>query len=124
MAVDMTETKVGLSHGKKITSMFYPYSAQGATDNGDWVDAKDWESIFADVTIATTATVSINGSNASTEPANTTHGFTLATALTATGEFKLEAHQIPRWVKIYVSSWTAGDVDVNMKVVRFVSDSL
>lgn len=127
MAVDMTQNLRGIEPipgGKMIVSMYHPFAAEVATSDGVWVDARDWESLLAHVTIATTATVIINGSNASTIPDDTAHGITLATALTATGIFTLEAHNIPRWVKIRISSWGSGNVDVDFKVRKRVTDLL
>ena len=127
MAVDMTQNLRGIEPipgGKMIVSMYHPFDAEVAVSVGEWVDARDWESLLAHVTIETTATVIINGSNASTIPANSAHGITLASALTATGIFTLEAKEIPRWVKIRVSAWTSGDVDVDFKIRKRVTDLL
>jgi len=126
MAVDMAIVVSGVStdSGKVVENLFHPFAAEVATSNGDWVTALGWQSLIADVTIATTATVDLRGSNAATEPANSAHGFELKTALTATGIFELEAFEMPRYVKIRISSWASGNVDVDMKVRALVMDIL
>jgi hypothetical protein len=124
MAVDITENLYGLDSpgSKRAESLFDLFTAEVATSDGDWQDARGWEQILLEITIATTATVSIVGSNAKTEPANSAHGYVVATAVTATGRTEIATAAIPRWFKVYISSWTSGAVDVDMKVVRRIMD--
>lgn len=124
MSTQTSEHTVHVSSAGPVyrTVMRHPYEAHGATDNGDWWDAKDLERIIAEVTIATTATVAFRGSNAVSEPAAATHGYEIATALTASGKFTLEGKDIPRWIKFYISAWTAGAVDVDCKLTERVGN--
>lgn len=88
--------------------------AAGAAADGEWFSAAGIEEMNIEVTISNTATVSIDGSNAATVPANSTDGFAIVSDVTATGTTTLEKKQIPRWMKIHVHAWTSGTVDVDV----------
>ena len=97
------------------------YDGAVATDNGEWFSTAGMQSINNLTTIETTATVSIDGSNETTVPSNATDGIPIVSDVTATGFTALEVDDLPRWIKIHIHAWTAGDVDVDVVRGRLVN---
>jgi hypothetical protein len=82
-----------------------------AIADGVWMDSMDFFQGSIDVTIVTTATVQVRGSDAPTIPANATHGNQVGSDITTSGQYSIL--NCPRWLKARVSAWTAGAVTVN-----------
>lgn len=87
-----------------------------ATADGVWIDSGDFPEGNLEVTIVTTATVQIRGSDAATKPANTAHGHQIGSDITATAGYSV--NHLPRWLKARVSAWTAGAVTVTTTLRR------
>lgn len=87
-----------------------------AADDGTWFDTLNFDEGSIDVSIATTATVVVCGSNAAAVPANSAHGFQIGGDISATGAYIIV--DCPRWLKTRVSAWTAGAVIVNATLRR------
>ncbi len=86
-----------------------------ATDDGAWVDVRGFRHFSLDVSGITTATVQLRGSNATTKPANNTHGRQIGADITADG---LVSAEIPvRWMKARVSAYTSGTVVAHLNAV-------
>lgn len=81
-----------------------------ATDNGVWIDTRGYPDGSIDITIATTATVQVRGSDAAAVPAASAHGNQLGADITASGLYELTNSS--RWLKVRVSSWNSGAVSV------------
>lgn len=100
------------------------YDGEDGNDDGEWMDTLGWDSFNCSAVITSTQTVNLRGSNAATKPADNTHGSAITTALTATGYFSIDRHQIPRWLKVYTSATSGGSSVVTAKVHRFAADRL
>lgn len=83
--------------------------ARAATDNGVWLSTDGYDQVTFHVDGITTATVTINASNAPTIPANSTAGVVRA-SLTADGEVIYDV--LPRWMKCAITAWTTGTISV------------
>lgn len=94
--------------------------AISATSDGAWIDTGDFKDGSITVSIATTATVQIRGSDIgatdSTPPATATSGQQLGSDITASA--CLEITNCPRWIKAKISAWTSGAVNVNVTLRR------
>lgn len=93
--------------------------AVSATSDGVWIDTADFPDGSIEVTIATTATVQIRGSEAATQPAAATSGNQLGSDITATATFDLT--NAPKWIKAKISSWGSGAVTVKVTLRRKVA---
>ena len=93
--------------------------AISATDNGVWIDTRGYPDGSIGVTIATTATIQIRGSDAPTIPANNTDGNQLGSDVTASTT--LDLTDAPRWLKCKISAWTSGAVTVTATLRRRAS---
>ena len=81
------------------------YTAQGSADNGEWFSGDGIESMMIEATI-TSATMSVDGSNAATVPSDATDGLPIVADVTSSGYTSLEQHQIPKWIKIHAEAVT------------------
>lgn len=80
-----------------------------ATGDGVWFDVSKLKSYTIHVKGITTATVSITGSNAPTQPLDSAHE-TLLSSGTFTADGILEKLVTTRWLKARVSAWTSGTI--------------
>lgn len=81
----------------------------GATNNGIWMSTGGYGVGSFHIKGITTATVKIVGSNDATIPANTDHGIEI---VSVTSNAMILVSNLPKWIKAYVSAWTAGTIDV------------
>ncbi len=86
-----------------------------ATTDGAWVDVGRYSKCSIHVDGITTATVTINGSNAQTIPADSANGDAIGSSITADGWVSLDP--LPRWLKARVTVWSSGTVRVDVKAV-------
>lgn len=120
MAITWTTLSVNPQKKEKV-EVAQILAAVTTAANGEWFNSSDTERIVIDVQgIAGGATVTITGSNEATIPAATDHERTIGSAVSADGFVALEAHQIPRWMKIRKSATGSGAVDVFVRRVRNV----
>lgn len=126
MAVDMTAYPKALTPEDKkvLEEIYHPYAAEDSNDNGQWVNADGWLSVCVLATISATASLNIMGSNAATIPANTSHGTALVTKITASGKFNIAEEFMPKWFKVYVTDMSGGAVTADIKVRKYVTDTV
>jgi hypothetical protein len=93
------------------------YTSKTTTDNGVWMDSRDWDRVSICVDGITTGTVAIVGSNAPAKPAATVHGEAVHAALTADG-FAYVTDKMPRWFKVYITVATTISLNVDIFVRR------
>ena len=86
-----------------------------ATTDGAWVDVGRYAKCSIHVDGITTATVTINGSNAQAQPADSANGDQIGANITADGWASVDP--LPRWIKARVTAWTSGTVRVDVKAV-------
>ena len=96
--------------GGRFGQLFKLIDAVSATSDGVWIDATMLQHGSIEVTIATTATVQLRGSNAASKPANSADGFQIGSDITASGGFAIE--HLPRFLKAKISAHTSGAVSV------------
>ena len=83
-----------------------------ATTHGVWYDMTLWNQVSFDIRLGGgTSTVQIRFSNAATKPANSADEIQAGTDITADGIYTLIGPY--RWVKVMISAWTSGTVNVN-----------
>lgn len=88
--------------------------AKVATGNGVWVDTGPFtENGTLHVDGITTATIEVRGSDATAKPADNTHGDIIGSAQTA--DVHLDLTNVPRWLKVRVTAWTSGTIDVTFR---------
>jgi len=100
---------------KQYYRLQYLIDAKAATDDGFWIDTHGYDQYSIQVDGITTATVTINSSNAITKPANSDHQVQRV-SLTSDGERTDVV--MPRWLKARISVWTAGTITVIAKLIR------
>ena len=86
-----------------------------ATDNGVWLDTGGFAEASIEINGITTATVVVRGSNAESKPAASTHRVSLSSQ---TADTIVALTQLPRWLKVQISVWTAGTVVVTAKLMK------
>lgn len=88
------------------------------TGDGEWFDTGDTILMNIEISGITTGGVTLSISNAATKPADTTHGIDFTSEYTANDTVMIDRHNIHRWFKIRVSSWTEGAFSVIVKRIR------
>lgn len=83
--------------------------AKVAVADGVWIDVIEYETVNIHVSGVTTATIQVHGDSSATIPSNPTDGVVMAT-LTANGIVAIPKSDLPRYVKVKISAWTAGTI--------------
>lgn len=95
------------------------YTAHGATDDGEWFDAKGAKGLAVAVSgTSPVGTITVSGSNAETIPADTADGATINSATNGTSIF-VDEHEMCRWIKVHLSAYTGGDFTVELNLKRY-----
>ena len=89
-----------------------------AVDNGKWFDCRGVTGMSFMVSGVTSATVEMDGSNATEIPADDTHKEKIKSR-TSNGHMSLKDGDITRWVKIRVQRYTSGTLNVSVRRIRF-----
>lgn len=99
------------------------FTNQTTAADGVWMDASGWESLNVTYVIhSSTGTLKVDGAGTATVPANSTDGVGLATDLTASGFVALQAHQLPKWVKVHPHA-VGADVSIHLKIRKTIGDT-
>jgi hypothetical protein len=83
-----------------------------ATTNGEWIEVTGLLPISFQVDGITTATIQLRGSSKPTIPSNSSDEYQLGSNITVDGLYSLDAPV--RYVKVKVSSYTSGTINVYM----------
>lgn len=95
------------------------YTTHGATDDGEWFDAKGAKGLSVSVGGASpSGTVTVSGSNAATIPADSSDESTVASATDGTS-ISIDEHQMCRWMKVHLSAFTGGTFTVDLNLKRY-----
>lgn len=92
------------------------YSAASAADDGEWFSTAGLESVIILFDESDTAGYTVGGHNSATVPANSSDGFTVTSEATSDGFASLQQYQLPRWLKIHLSTVSAGTASIWVKV--------
>lgn len=84
--------------------------AVAASDGMGWFDTSGYKQAVVHIEGITTATVQIRGSNQAAMPGATDDEVLLISEVTADAMSIVTA--VPRWMKIMVSAWTTGTINV------------
>jgi hypothetical protein len=85
-----------------------------ATTDGEWIDASGLKTMSVHVAGITTATVEIDGSNATTKPADNTHGIKLNATDITTDQVVMMTINV-RWVKVRITAYTSGTINAYLE---------
>ena len=89
-----------------------------ATGDGEWFDCQGVKELNIMVDGITTATVELDGSNATVIPADNTHGAAIK-KVTADGQMTLKEDEMPRWAKARVTAYRTGTINASVKRRRY-----
>lgn len=90
-----------------------PLTNATALTDGQWMSVKGVQPLSIHITGITDATVEIDGSNAPTMPANTTHGIKLNSSNITTNQL-IELDLSLAWLKVRVTSYTSGTINADL----------
>ena len=83
--------------------------ALSGTNNGVWVDTRNYATGSLDLIISASGTCQIMGSDEAAKPADASDGRAIGTAITASGIYSIT--ELPAWLKVKVTANT-GTVNV------------
>lgn len=99
------------TYGKTVLWAQLLTNAESATD-GEWFAVLGWHPLTIQLDGITTATVQVRGSNQKAAPANSSDEFQLGADVSTNSLLALDAPV--KWIKIKVTSWTAGTLNAYM----------
>ena len=91
------------------TESLHVLNAVVATGDGTWVEFERTKRSTIHIKGITTATVQVRGSNEPTKPADSDHGVSVGSDITADSLVKID--QPMKWIKVRVSAWTSGTIN-------------
>lgn len=80
-----------------------------ATADGVWIHVGEYETVNIHVQGVTTATIEVHGDSSATQPADASSGIVMA-SLTANGIVAIPKADLPKYVKVKISAYTAGTI--------------
>lgn len=101
---------------ERVATLYNAYDTTGGTDDGEWFSCAGYENVLVEFDESDTAGITISGYNGATTLADSSHGTTIGSEITADGFTEIEFKDIPRWMKVRVSTASAGTVTVRVKV--------
>lgn len=109
-------TNTATGEYERVASLYTAYNTAGGTTNGEWFSTAGVDFVSVEFDESNTAGITISGYNGATVLADSSHGTAMASEVTSDGFSNFDRHQIPRWMKVRVSTATSGTVDVRVKV--------
>lgn len=108
-------TNPATGHYERHTMLYDAYDTAGGTTNGEWFSCAGVDNVLVEFDESNTAGITISGSNAATVPANSAHGLIIGSEITSDAWTEIEAKDLPRWLKVRITTATSGTVTVGVK---------